>query len=340
MLRHCNIHMSARRASESSLRLDHLETSRLAWAFALSVAVHLLAWGTYAEGRRLGVWEKTHWPAWMQALARPLARTAKKEEAARPIDREPPLVFVDVSPRQATTEPPKNPLFYSDKNSQAANPDADKDTDVPKITGAQTHVPQTEDVPRNRFDKLQPAPPVDRNPVQEEARAKPVLSPGDLTLAKPELNPRPDTGTAEEPRPRRVAEVRARLPGSQVPGQKMKQEGGVRRQALIPSFDVKETAFGAYDAAFVDAVRQRWYDLLDQRNYAQERSGKVVLQFHLKFDGTITDMEFKDNTVGDMLGIFCRKAVEDPAPYDKWSREMRLMVGKDFREIRFTFYYN
>jgi hypothetical protein len=289
------------------LRLDHLETSRLAWAFALSVAVHLLAWGTYAEGRRLGVWEKTHWPAWMQALARPLARTAKKEEAARPIDREPPLIFVDVNPRQATTEPPKSALFYSDKNSQAANPDPDKDTDVPKITGTQAHVPQTEDVPRNRFDKLQPAPPVDRNPVQEEARAKTVLSPGDLTLAKPELNPRPDTGTAEEPRPRRVAEVRARQPASQAPGQK---------------------------------IRQRWYDLLDQRNYAQERSGKVVLQFHLKFDGTITDMEFKDNTVGDMLGIFCRKAVEDPAPYDKWSREMRLMVGKDFREIRFTFYYN
>ena len=34
------------------------------------------------------------------------------------------------------------------------------------------------------------------------------------------------------------------------------------------------------------------------------------------------------------------EAVLDPAPFDKWPREMRLMVGEDFRRITFTFYYN
>jgi len=116
---------------------------------------------------------------------------------------------VDVSAAQATPEAPKNAPFYSDKNSKAANPDAEQDTAVPKITGAQTQVPKTEDAPRNKFDKLMPAPPTPRNEVAEEARAKPTLTPGDLTLAKPDLNPRPDTGNAEKSRPRTVKEADA-----------------------------------------------------------------------------------------------------------------------------------
>ena len=40
-----------------------------------------------------------------------------------------PLVFVEVNSIAATPESPKNAKFYSDKNSVAANPDADKITD-------------------------------------------------------------------------------------------------------------------------------------------------------------------------------------------------------------------
>jgi len=68
-------------------------------------------------------------------------------------------MFVHVSPAQAATEAPKDARFYSDKNSLAANPDADQDTGVPKITGTQDLVAQTEDIPRNPFDRLQPAAP-------------------------------------------------------------------------------------------------------------------------------------------------------------------------------------
>jgi hypothetical protein len=32
--------------------------------------------------------------------------------------------------------------------------------------------------------------------------------------------------------------------------------------------------------------------------------------------------------------------VLDPSPFDKWPREMRLMVGEDSRRITFTFNYN
>ena len=29
----------------------------------------------------------------------------------------------------------------------------------------------------------------------------------------------------------------------------------------------------------------------------------------------------------------------DPAPFDRWPREMRQMIGKDYRDIQFAFYY-
>ena len=331
--------MSVRSVSDASLRLDHLESTRLAWAFALSVAFHLLVWGSYSVEKRWHVWERVHWPAWVQAIVKPLTKVVKTEEVTQPVDREPPLMFVDVSPQQATAEPPRNAVYYSDKNSQAANPEADKDTGVPKITGTQTQMPQTEDVVRNRYDQLQPAPPAAQAQVAEQPRPRPVTAPGDLTLAKAELNPREGTGTAEQPRPRTIQQALARQPSSQVPGKKMKQDGGVPRLALT-SLDAKATPFGAYDRAFIEAVRQRWFDLLDNLSAAGYQRGRVELQFRLNFDGRISDMKIVSSNVGDLLGLLCVKAVQDPAPFEKWPREMRQMVDRDYRELRFTFFYD
>jgi hypothetical protein len=109
--------------------------------------------------------------------------------------------------------------------------------------------------------------------------------------------------------------------------------------ALQPSFDAKATPFGEYDRKFIDAVTARWYDLLDSQKFAQDRSGKVTLRFHLNYDGTISEVAVLQNTVGDLLGYVCQQAVTDPAPFEAWPSDMRRMVGENFREITFTFYY-
>jgi len=328
--------MTTRRAPDISLRLDHLETSRLAWAFAVSVALHLLIWGTYETGRKFHVWEKIQVPEWIKTLTRALPKAAKKNQP--PVEREAPLVFINVTPQNAAVEAPKNPKYYSSHNSQAANPDADRDTDIPKITGTQTQVAKTEDVPRVKYEKLQPALPAAQD--QPEARPKPTLAPGDLTMAKPDLNPRIDQGNAERRRPRTLREAMARRHMDRIPGQKMKQDGGVAQRASVSMVDAKGTSFGAYDTAFIEAVSQRWYDLLDTIRYDGYKQGRVVLQFHLNFDGRITEMKVAESTVGEMLSLLCQKAVLDPAPFEKWPREMRLMVGSDSRPIQFTFFYN
>src|SRR6185436_15288159 len=114
-----------------------------------------------------------------------------------------PLEFVEVTQQQATTEPPKDAKFYSDKNSQAANPKSDAETDTPKLLGQQTHVPKAEDVPLEKFTPLQPVlpKPVEPPPKEEplpETIAKPAAIPGDFAMAKPEVTLRPDEGQQNE----------------------------------------------------------------------------------------------------------------------------------------------
>lgn len=324
------------------MRQERAELSRLAWAFAISMALHLLIFGGYEIGKKFHWWENAHWPAWLSPVKK-LADALKKKDSAQALQpREIPLLFVDVDPANASPEPPKNATHYSSLNSQAANPDADKESDLPKISGEQKHVPKTEDVPKSKPLPLQPAPllpaPVAKE-TQEEARPKPAQPPGDLAMAKPDPNPTKDPGEAPHVRPRRIAEVLARQQDNRMPGQKMKQEGGVHRKLDMSLFDAVATPFGAYDRYLIEAIRQRWEGLLDERSYALDTRGKVVLQFVLHPDGRVTDMTMAENSAGDVLGYICEKAVMDPAPFPPWPNEMRRMIGEN-RPIQFTFYYD
>jgi len=307
----------------NSLRLSGLENRRLALALALSLAAHLLAWGGYATGERFGWWHELHWPAWMHRLNQIMT------VVAMPVPHEePPLTLVTVD--QPSAEPPtRDTPYFASQNSRAANPDADRDTDKPKINGKQTDVPKTETVLKPIFNKTPPTPP------QQESKPEVAMNSGDLTLGKPLAPQQPPD---QPPRPRTIKEARAQL-AHQLPGLQMHQEGGVPNHAINPSLDVKVTGFADYDERFVEAVSQHWYDLPDSQQFALDRTGKVTLRFHLNYDGTVTEMNIQDNTVGDLLGYVCRKAVTDAAPFERFPSDMRLKLG-DFCDVQFTFYYD
>ena len=305
-----------------SLRLNRFENERLILALTISLAAHLLAWGGYEIGQEFHFWQRLN-------LLRHVAKMIPPPQAA-----EEPLTFVTVD--QPSTEAPQNAKYYSDKNSRAANPDASSDTDIPQINGRQTDVPKTEDAPRQQVSKLQPSPPAQQANNSQQQQPSPAIQPGDLTLVAKLENLQPQKNISEQERPRTIQQALARQ--NLLPGVKMKQDGGVRRHAVVPSFDVKLTGFGEYDAKLVEAITQRWYDLLDSQQFALDRSGKVVLQFRLNYDGTITDMKIAQNSVGDLLGYVCQEAVNDPAPFAKWPSDMRFKLG-DSRDIQFTFYY-
>ena len=290
---------------------------RLGLALALSLTVHLLGWGGYEAGKKLDLLQRLHVPAWLQLVKAKIA-------PAVPQNNEEQLTFVEVP--QPAAEAPKSTKYYSSQNSRAADP-TKGNKDVPQLNGKQTEVVKTENVPRPDFNKLQPATPAPQQKLQ------PAIQPGDLTLGKPE-----NSQQQEQQRPRTVKQALAQQ-SQRLPGQQMKQEGGTRRPALVSSLDVKATPFGDYDSKFIEAVTQRWYDLLDSRQFSMDRSGKVTLQFHLNYDGSIAEMKVLENTVGDVLGYVCQKAVTDPAPFSPWPTEMRRLIGENYREITFTFYY-
>jgi outer membrane biosynthesis protein TonB len=303
-----------------SLRLSSPEMRRLGLALVLSLAVHLLGWGGYEADKQLGLSQRLHWPTWLPRLA-----IMKIMPAPTPQNNEPQLTFVEVA--QPAPEAPPEAKYYSSQNSRAADP-TKGNKEIPQLNGKQTEVVKTENVPRPNFNKLQPATPAPQQKSQPAA-----VRPGDLTLGKPE-----NSQQQEQERPRTIKQALAQQ-SHQLPGQQMKQDGGMHRAALVSSLDVKATPFGAYDGAFIAAVTQRWYDLLDSRQFSMDRSGKVTLQFHLNYDGSIADMKVLDNTVGDVLGYVCQKAVTDPAPFSPWPTEMRRLIGENYREITFTFYY-
>jgi outer membrane biosynthesis protein TonB len=165
---------------------------------------------------------------------------------------------------------------------------------------------------------------------------------GDLAIAKPETESRKGEGAAEQPRPRTLQEARARQSRNQLVGEKMRQEGGVHRLRIDAAFDAKGTPLGGYDHAMIEAITQRWFDLLESR-YNYDRNGRVVISFRLSHDGTVSNIRIEENTVEEkldgMLAFLCQKAVSDPAPYPRWPRELRLTVGRDYRDLTFTFYY-
>jgi hypothetical protein len=312
-----------------SVRLNRFELKRLTWAIALSLALHFLAWGGYEWGKKTGLWQRLHWPVRHQLV--------QKKPPTLVVQETDPNIFLDVDPDQVSPDAPKDAKYYSSKNSRAANPDADKDLNQPKLTGKQTDVPKTKDVPRTPNAKPQPpAPQPQPQKETQPAQPKPKELTGDTKLAKLETSPEK---TEEKPeRPRTVREALAQR-SNLFPSRQMQQEGGTRRQALVPSLDAKATPFGDYDSRFIGAVTQRWYDLLDSQRFASDRAGKVTLRFHLNSDGSISNMEILENTVGDLLGYVCQEAVTDPSPFAPWPSDMRRMVGANFREITFTFYY-
>lgn len=301
-------------------------------ALLLSFCAHLVVWGGYEIGKKFSWWQPWHTPT-------RLHKTEKKNPPVVAQNAEPPTVFVEVS--HPDTEPPKTAKYYSDKNSRAANPEADKESNQPKLNGEQKNVPKTENVPR--FSKLQPSPPQEHSEESKPAKKSQPSSPmniGDLALAKTpnepasgQKNSRPQP-QRKQPRPRTLAEAL-----HQLPGQQMQQEGGVRRQLKWSSLDVRATPFGDYDRAIIEAVTQHWYDLLDSHRFAQDRTGKVVLSFKLNPDGSVDEMKIQQTTVGELLAYVCEESVQASAPFAPWPSDMRRMIGKNYREVTFTFYY-
>lgn len=362
-------------AKVQSLRRN-LVTSSLTRAFAISLMLHFIGIAAIELGRMLGWWDRSIvYSLVKNDIFEQVVKTAEERaEMQRQMQQQQPpeaeLVFVDVDPTQAATEPPKDAKYYSSHNTVAANRSQDEEKNSPKIEGKQERIPKTTDTLRPAPPAQQPSPPPEKSPSKAETlqpapqpKTQPAPAPqpaaplkqpqpepldkGETVLARvtpreerpiPQNNPPPEERPQPRQRPRSVAEARAQK--GIIEGPKMRQKGGVGRIAEVEGLDVKATPFGTYDALFIEAVQSRWFSLLDERDFVGNQSGKVVVEFRLHHDGRISNLNIVSATVNEMLSWFCQRAVLDPAPYRPFPPDLRRMLNSDYREIRFTFYYN
>lgn len=319
-------------------------------ALIFSVLLHLLVVSIWREGQARGWWRNLAMPRWMQLISTAMMPLTPKKLAAD-LPSQTQLTFVEVDPTLAKPEPPKKPMFEGAKNTLAANREIKVLSEKPNIDGLQEkYLKTTEDAkpkPQAVAPAPPPTPPQPQNTVHQNA-PKQSYTPGDLAMARPSDKQREGKQDAEEGdqaqpqpqpqpayhKPRTIAEALAR---SGSPGRLTRQQGGVPRIDAKSALDVKGTPAGDYMDRMRDVVRDRWWKLLEDQS--ADVTGKVVLHFQLHPDGRVTDMKMVQNEVSDLEEATCERAVMDPAPYEKWSHEMRLSLPSDSYDITFTFYY-
>jgi hypothetical protein len=140
----------------------------------------------------------------------------------------------------------------------------------------------------------------------------------------------------ERPKAPTVSEQRRRLEAGILASKKMKQEGGTARIGS-PTLDVQLTGYGEYDARFVQAVKLAWLRFRNKPGWFHP--GKVVIDFNLHHDGTITKLTVRQNRAKNVQAYYCKEALEGPAPFEKWTESMRHEIGADVRSCRFSFHY-
>ena len=124
------------------------------------------------------------------------------------------------------------------------------------------------------------------------------------------------------------------LVGCRGPESSLKNAGTVGGGSGRLSVDVKNAPFRSYDAAFIGAVQERWFELVRNRG---EYTGVVTIKAQLRSDGQITNLTRTNGDVPEDIAVLCERAVLDPAPYAPWPDEMRQRIGSDVRQIEFKF---
>jgi len=157
-----------------------------------------------------------------------------------------------------------------------------------------------------------------------------------LTLAEV---PRPAAPTTALRSPAAVAATATASPGGrEIAAVKSRQvEIGLDREG-VAAFNVAASPFGSYDKQLIRAVQSKWLRLVDEYNIVA-RAGTVRLSFQLYADGRISTLQRQENTAGEILALYCEKAILDNVPFEPLPEPLRVLRGDEPRAVNFTFYY-
>lgn len=101
---------------------------------------------------------------------------------------------------------------------------------------------------------------------------------------------------------------------------------------------VADPETNAYDQRLVTLVKEKWYNLVEQRTVIA--TGCIVVEFDLHANGTVSDLAVINQTVDDTLASLCLRAIQEIAPFAPWPAELRKEIKSQQRVVRFTFNYD
>ena len=333
-------------------------------AVVMSLLLHSLLFGVYQLRHTIVPWLSQRSSVRQAAATKPARQQAptitfvEAPAVPKPKEETKPQIFIETDERQRSTEKPAATPYYSDKTTVAMNPEnlSKVEGDTPYLDGKNTKLLSTESVPaptpgavalsQRRLQQArqvaQPAtPPAQPKPKELPAEGEKATKPAEEQKMAMATGAAAQRGTAaiEE----QAAESSPLRPGAAFPGREIaaaKSElkaSGVSRKG-IAAFGVAESPFGDYDRRLIKEVQQRWYVIIDKLG-VYEKAGTVTIYFQLSDDGSISNLRRKENTAGEILALWCEKAITDSAPFDPLTADLRRLVGKEPREVNFTFYY-
>ena len=242
------------------------------------------------------------------------------------------LNTLDVPTPSGTPAPPIRQPGSPSTPSSAPKPAPNVARATPEPKPAPPPQPKAQEQPKE-------AAPLGLKMVEEQKVAmapKPVVQPEVVTGATVPEVPAADSATAIPGSPAIVTEPG--VPGREIVARKAHLTvAGVSRTG-IAAFGVAESPFGAYDKKLIKAVQSHWYALIDHYGI-YESADVVTVKFALLDDGQVRDVTSSDSGQSRILSLFCEKAIIESGPFDPLSDELRALIGKEPREISFTFYY-
>ena len=299
---------------------------KLGFAILISIVLHL------AVGFSLAAFGSVFTPPPVPEEEKPSELTLM--DLSSPPEKEKNPVFVDVDKSKESAEKPKDQTFESSANSLAASQKAPSgDLPLPSqdgkdlpITDLETHdfsLATQGSTPQPQ----QPSPPPETKPSPPPAKS-PTPDPEQLAMLKstppppikaPEETPSPapdSTASVAPPAPR--PQPQAPASNYQAQRQQTKITGNISRQGPS-SVNAVGTPLGRYQKQMYDAVGQRWYSHMQERQDLVS-IGTARLTFSIDRSGRVTNLKVLENTANEAFASVCLQSVQElklpPIPED------------------------
>ena len=102
------------------------------------------------------------------------------------------------------------------------------------------------------------------------------------------------------------------------------------------AIDSNFSRMGEYSQRMSEIIQAAWWAGADRSRISE--TGRVVIEFTLNKDGSVTGAHIVEKTTSDRAAYLCLDAIVGRAPFDEWPDDMIQYFG-DKQSGRFTFYY-